>query len=156
MNLATHFCRHSTAAAVSHSILSWNLAHEMIRSCPSLQSHMMRRHRWNHRTKSIARFIPSKICTILSFTAPHLPRLDLVGADPTCFTRPAQEIAPWSHLVAQFVSLGTCDGTNEFIANPCYPLRPPDQTPPARDVWAASVTRWPFRPPACSEFRDWL
>ncbi|KHE84912.1 hypothetical protein GE21DRAFT_1308175 [Neurospora crassa] len=54
-------------------------------------------------------------------------------------TSPAQEIAPWSHPVAQFVSLGTCDGTNEFIANPCYPLRPPDQTPPA-----------------CSEFRDWL
>ncbi|EGO59856.1 hypothetical protein NEUTE1DRAFT_100002 [Neurospora tetrasperma FGSC 2508] len=71
-------------------------------------------------------------------------------------TSPAQEIAPWSHPVAQFVSLGTCDGTNEFIANPCYPLRPPDQTPPARDVWGASVTRWPFRPPACSEFRDWL
>ncbi|KAK3485919.1 uncharacterized protein B0T23DRAFT_408006 [Neurospora hispaniola] len=37
--------------------------------------------------------------------------------------KPAQEIAPWSHPVAQFVSLGTCDGTNEFIANPCYPLR---------------------------------
>ncbi|KAK3491732.1 hypothetical protein B0T13DRAFT_490395 [Neurospora crassa] len=61
-----------------------------------------------------------------------------------------------SLLLDLFVSLGTCDGTNEFIANPCYPLRPPDQTPPARDVWGASVTRWPFRPPACSEFRDWL
>ncbi|KAK3338425.1 hypothetical protein B0H65DRAFT_512269 [Neurospora tetraspora] len=44
---------------------------------------------------------------------------------------PAQEVAPWSHLVAQFVSLGICDGTNEFIANPCHPLRPPCSCSPA-------------------------
>ncbi|KAL0471493.1 hypothetical protein QR685DRAFT_585136 [Neurospora intermedia] len=92
---------------------------------------MTRRHRWNHRTKVSPDSFPPKYAQ--SFPSQHHTYLGWIF--------PAQEIAPWSHRVAQFVSLGTCDGTDEFIANPCYPLRPPDSS---------------CSPPACSKFRDWL